>query len=102
MSAAVKRAHEAETTFINEWADYHRMDFGVQVAKFGKLGEDGEHDALDILEVLRNGSVVTSDMDEDHGLWTVVGETVDEVVREICVRVRSGENQVEIVEMAEI
>lgn len=102
MSAVEDYANVAETTFINEWADYHRLDFKVDAIKFGDLGKEGQLNALDVLEVLRSGRVVVSDMDECYGLWTIVGETVDETLVEICVRVKSSEDQIELVEMAKI
>lgn len=102
MSAVESRAHVAETTFINEWADYHRLDFEVDVKNFNKLGEQGHYDALDVLEVLKNGQVINSDMDGDFGLWTIVGETVDDDLLEICIRVKSSEGCVELVDMAKI
>ncbi|MEL6450242.1 MAG: hypothetical protein AAFQ19_03205 [Pseudomonadota bacterium] len=102
MSAVESRAHVAETTFINEWADYHRLDFTVNTKKSSNLGMEGQYDALDVLEVLRNGEVTRSDMEEDHGLWTIVGETVDDDLLEICVLVRSSECSVELVGVVKI
>jgi hypothetical protein len=102
MSAVESRAHIAETTFINEWADYHRLDFVVDARKFGDLGERGPCDALDLLEVLRNGEVISSDMDDNFGIWMVVGETVDDDLLKICVRVKSTEHRVELIDVVKL
>lgn len=94
MSAKPLVQFSTETEFINEVASY-----GPLSLKLGGIMETmREHqiDVTDVVHIMETGQVVRSDMIEQLGLWTVIGETVDEMVLEIEIAIASEECEVEL------
>jgi hypothetical protein len=86
---------EIETTCINAL-----MEDGLNVLTITREAANAMRrervDICDVSYVLINGRVIRSDMLEQRGLWTVRGQTVDDVVLELEVAVESSEYDVEL------
>lgn len=96
-----KLKHPVETTFINEWVETGAYDLIVNLTVAGQMRRL-KVDLLDVNHVLRTGIVVRSDMQEAKGLWSVRGDTVEEVTLEIRIAVVSSECEVELLRILRV
>lgn len=95
---AALRQHEAETTFINAWAEVGTYDLVVNAAVSASMRRQ-KLDLLDVNNVLKTGRVVGSDMIGSRGLWDVRGQTTEGVWLVVRIAVSSAEPEVELLQV---
>lgn len=91
-------ALQFETEFINLWADAGNYRLVVR-QEISDLMRRLGFDLVDVNQVLKRGSVISSDMIEQRGLWEVYGVTVDAVQLTATIAVNSNTNEVEILDL---